>query len=480
MADPDFGWQLPTVVTPEEFWCYQIYVPKDIAYLRALRGAIGELAYSWNWQRDSEHTASTVVQNWLEQIVDADVRFNESEGDCMTSCDDILECILTTAEIQEAIMQYSQQGSVTPTTPESSEILATELVNNPDGCDNDIIFGMTRQLVEFVDAINLDILEQLIAASAASKALAYLISAIPVVESLPLDEFVGLADWLTEVIYEAYDAASTVTLRNEVACDLFCLAQANDCILSMEDCRDYFYDKVGVTLDLSNPGSFLNDLIAENLIGVATFYGMYTFVFQLMVFGETILGTRWQTFVKIVQSFFNDPDPDWDTICDECPDIWSWDSDFTTEKDIWEWTTDAYGNNADWASSVGWTSVSKQVSAVPDYIRGTQLTTGFFTPTQITKVVLTYNYVRGDYVNDTTAMLAINLSKESGGVDTEIKTESEMIDGDGQTIEYTGSLLDIERIRVWCRSSQQSSAMYAGSAKIVSLHIEGTGFNPFE
>jgi len=47
MADNDKGWQLPTVVNPEEYWCYTIKVPQDIAYLRALRGAIGELAYYW-------------------------------------------------------------------------------------------------------------------------------------------------------------------------------------------------------------------------------------------------------------------------------------------------------------------------------------------------------------------------------------------------------------------------------------------------
>ena len=69
--DPDFGWQLPAVVNPSEHWCYRINVPMDISYLRALRGAIGELAYSYNWQPDIAETVNFVAKKWLEQITPA-------------------------------------------------------------------------------------------------------------------------------------------------------------------------------------------------------------------------------------------------------------------------------------------------------------------------------------------------------------------------------------------------------------------------
>ena len=479
MADPDKGWQLPTVVDPEDYWCYTIRIPKDVAYLRAFRGAIGEMAYNWNWQRDAGHTASLVVQKWIAQLEEAELIFNADEGVCLEFCEEVLNCILTESDIQQAIANYALTSNIGGSTSENPTILAMDLVDNQAGCDNDNIYGMVLQLVNFLDEINKDILEQLIASTQQMDALGRLISAIPVVETIPLDEALSFTNWMLDTIYSAYLAASTELFRVEVACDLFCLAQDNGCTLSLEEARDYFNDKLAISLDTSNPTQFLEDLIANNLAGTATFYGMYNLLFQLMAFGSPILGYLPDRIVRLVQAMFNDPNSDWSTDCDACPTAWTWDSDFDNSKNIWEPQDDSHGQNASWSMGTGWGTVDKQVNSGAYFRQQNIDTDADFTPTTITKVVLTYDLVKGAYFNDTTAVVAIKVVRDGGGNEIEYLTESETSDGDGRTLEYTGSLTDVVEINVWVRGSISLTENYSGSCNIVSLHIEGDDFNPF-
>lgn len=394
-------------------------------------------------------------------------------------CAAVLDCINETTEIQDAISQYAQSGSVTPTTPENASILASELVNNPPDCDNDIIFGMCKQLVEFVDSISEDILQQIVAANVAGKALAFLISAIPVVESLPLDEAAEFGSWLAETIYDSYLAASTVTLRDEVSCDLFCLAVNNDCVLSMQDARDYFLDQLGITLDLSNPLNFLNDLIAENLVGNAAFYGMFAMVFQMFSFGEIILGNRFETFLRIVNTFFNDPDSDWSTLCD-CVETWEHTFDFT-EDDGGFVAVNGGGNFGSvygtWNAS-GWSTEDKQWSTGPTTYRRGVVIQRTFTETYISEMDVLWDFTEGSSPTNITMLVF------SGRLSTTVVGSNLVYTRD--TVPSASNLTDTLSIEGNCDNvfllltpSQQTTASYSGAAKILSVTLRGEGTNPF-
>lgn len=61
MSGKDGGWMLPeNIDAPTR--CYQIEIPDDPLYIAAFMGALWELQYWWNWQRDPDHKAIQVAK----------------------------------------------------------------------------------------------------------------------------------------------------------------------------------------------------------------------------------------------------------------------------------------------------------------------------------------------------------------------------------------------------------------------------------
>jgi len=478
MTDPDKGWQLPTVVSPTEFWCYKIYVPKDIAYLRALRGAIGELAYNWNWQRDTSHTASIVVQNWIDKILEADIAFNLSDGECVPTCEEILECILTDADVRNAIASLSSSSNIQSNSPQNSTNLAGQLVNNPAGCNNDIIYGMTVQLVEFADRLIKDLLEGIKASNLAGDNVGFLISAIPVIETLPIDELFELGYKIANDMEVAYLGASTELLKTEIACELFCLAQSNNCVLTLEMVRDYFQTKADVTFSYDDPLAFIVDFITGVFVSNAVYYGMNILFFQIMAFGGKFLEYFFEDYLRVINSMFNDPNPDWSTECDTCPDTWNWNSDFDTDENIWEITDLGFGALANWASSVGYTTADASTGA-GSYSRIIRIATPVFTPTQITHIEFNFDMTKGITTSTATA-LAIVATKNNDSLIQQLRTFTSTSDGASQTFELDLNEPDIKQILILVRCWTGVTTNYAGATKLNSINVQGEGFNPFE
>jgi len=480
--DPDKGWQLPTVVSPTEFWCYPLYIPKDIAYLRAVRGALGELTYYWNWQKDVADTRQQVVQNMLKMTLDADTILAVTEGVCVTDCDDILDCIESSLTIQEAIAKYSGSSNINSGTAENVTNLSGELVDNPAGCDNDIIFGMCVQLVEFADRLIKDLFENLAAANLASVNVGYLISLVPVVESLPLDEAFQLADKLVNDMEVAYLSASTQLLKDEIACDLFCLAQDNNCVLTLEMVRDYFQDKANIVFTYTDVLSFLIDFINGTFVGNAVYYGMNILFFQIFAFGGKFLDYLFTDYLRVINSMYNDPNSDWTTICDDCPTDWTWTSDFANSENIWEVNPSSFGDRAVWTNGIGYEYADVQIASSPNrYMRMAQIRTSVFTtPTNITKVEFTFDLTKGvSWVDPTTAQVINQVFYDSGGNDTELIFNADAVNGNGQVLTINPVGNDVNRLVVSVRSSLVDSANYQGLPVISQVKVFGNGFNPF-
>lgn len=95
----------------------------------------------------------------------------------------------------------------------------------------------------------------------------------------------------------------------------------------------------------------------------------------------------------------------------------------------------------------------------------------------ITKVIVTYDYIGGTYDSNARQALSIGLNAASAIA----KTRAQMVDGNGQTFEWTGSVSNVNNINLYLRSSIDiaSPYVYSGNAKITSVQIEGTGDNPF-
>lgn len=301
----------------------------------------------------------------------------------MLDCADVLNCILTSPEIQQVIATYAGSSNITINTTENASNLSSELVNNPAGCDNDIIFGMCVQLVEFADRLIKDLFENLSASQLSSENVGFLIKLIPVVETLPLDEAFELAGKLVEDMETAYLSASTELLKDQIACDLFCIAIENGCVLTLENVRDYYQEQAGVVFDYSDVFSFLVDFINGTFIGNAVFYGMNILFFQIFVFGGRFLEYFYKDYLRTIQSMFNDPNPDWATICDDCPSFIEIEYDFTVDDGGWNVEPrDGSGWNASYNTTNGWFhSASMSISKDSGIGEGIRITNIEFTGT---------------------------------------------------------------------------------------------------
>lgn len=478
MTDPDKGWQLPEVVDPPDFWCYQVYIPKDIAYLRAFRGALGTLAYNWNWQRDPAHTASLVVQKWIDQIDISEQLFSENEGECVDICAEILNCILTNGDIQNAISYYSNISNINSSTTENQSILDTNVIDNPFGCDNDIIYGMCVQIVEFTDRIIKDLFEVIDASQLSSVNVGYIIKLIPVLETFQLDEIFELTDKLVDDVETAYLSASTELLKTEIACELFCLAQLNNCTLSFETIRDYYQDKANVVFTYTDVLSFILDFTSGTFVGNASFYAMHILFYQILAFGGKFLEYLAPDYFKIIASMLNDPDPDWSIECDDCG--WTHTFDFTVNDGGFVPMDSGFGDRGVWSSGNGWITTDVQIhpSEIGRY-RRTCFIKRDFTETEITRIEMTYDYVEGNTVEPTYATILVGQYDVNTPLATITQNFNSVQDGDDQ-VQILSNTEDTNSIRLLTTTSSQNSAIYTGSATITKCKVYGTGDNPFD
>lgn len=76
------GYLLPEEPETPERICVQLQIPNDQNHIRAFWGALQELSYWWNWERDSEHTARLAAKVWRYVVLDASRVFYSSGFEC--------------------------------------------------------------------------------------------------------------------------------------------------------------------------------------------------------------------------------------------------------------------------------------------------------------------------------------------------------------------------------------------------------------
>lgn len=254
--------------------------------------------------------------------------------DCM-DCSELQNCIDTSPTFQsmktfiynntthidyenETINNYFQAG-------EMDEYIGGDTPDPipPDTCNKDAVWAAVASLVNYINDLNLDMLQNLAQATNLTAQAERLISAIPGVGILPADEIIGYVDVISNNLYSEYLATVTVQLLQEVMCDLFCIALDNDpCGLTFGDLIDYYAGKTpaaqGRAVD-----TFL-DLVGFAVTG--TFQGddYYYYLCYLQLFttwlGEEFFGhTGVKNYSIAAAAGFNSPDADWELYCETCP-----------------------------------------------------------------------------------------------------------------------------------------------------------------
>jgi len=162
--------------------------------------------------------------------------------------------------------------------------------------------------------------------------------------------------------------------------------------------------------------------------------------------------------------------------CD-CDDTWCYLFDFSADDGDWfvpEASSAFYGA---WEAPTGWVATDEVQTGSPDSGNREVRIRRAFSPTNITRVLVTYDFTGGPYGNT-------SLSAQGIVLDTTLVVNvarSAMIDGVALTREWTGAGTVASEIETYARSSNDGSApyTYGGNAIIKSIQIEGTGTNPF-
>ncbi len=384
--------------------------------------------------------------------------------DCpMDFCQMVLDCIETTPAIQQSIASYSNSSSITQTTPEQQTILDTDIFGNQGPCDEDEIFGMTRQMANFLNQVSMDILEIFVTAFAIPGRIGDIIEAIPGLGVLPYDDLLQALEKIAEQVNDSYVAAYDTQINEDIACDLFCIAKIT-CTLIMEQARDYFQDKVTTALDNTDILHVIEDIIANNWIGEQSIYMFHWFILDTIIFGGETLGVDTNRMVTTIATYFNDPDSDWSTLCTSCGWAESWlDGDGDIEPD-WTIILGTYDSGDDDLDSE-FNGTSSEL-AYAEYV--------FTQQTTVTKIEYDGRLVKNSTFNRQQLIRRVDVDTtvtnlaETTPTGTGIKTF---------TLTFTGSeVFEIgDKIQFWASVSISP----ASTCEVKRLLVEGDGSNPF-
>lgn len=265
----------------------------------------------------------------------------------MDLCALIAECIATSEATQEALrnfitndpaLQEWTKQTINKGSPLLPEIETLPIVQN----DNlDELFGSITFLVDTIHDAIVDFNEDAEAANNSRELGAIIFEALPIIETLPFDQVSQYIDTLFEQIIEVFDSQWDTTpitgTRDRIRCALFCIARDNDNSLTWQLIQDYFYGLTGFTwsqtfnimLEFANflqTGTWTGEEVVDIAFGnfAAAMSGMGKF-------GEMLFPSL-GALMRLGQ---NDPDPDWETLCEDCTFTWERVFDFTVDEDGW-------------------------------------------------------------------------------------------------------------------------------------------------
>lgn len=241
-------------------------------------------------------------------------------------CDDVADCIENSAAVQQALgAWFANQNSTNAAASMNAQRLEDMAAGLGASCDEDAWWGASLALVQRLNRANEDALEQLESATNPLDFASSVIGSVPVLDELGVDAILGWAEFLQDNIAENYLAQYTTAYEEEVACDLFCIALEN-CELTAEQMFDYFFARVGSSISWA---SLLQDVLGY-LIGrtwsgtqIADFMMLSQIGFRRLLGRFTGDYLAFNDIAMSVRLGLNNPSSDWEIICDDCPEVWS-------------------------------------------------------------------------------------------------------------------------------------------------------------
>jgi hypothetical protein len=256
---------------------------------------------------------------------------------------DIIFSIENLFDVLSELQQTVENGGVPPPNaitvntpyydyPNQNELVAGLSTPCDTTFDKDAIYGGVIEFVDYCVNSFTDFLQIVRATgSAIPEKVDQIISAIPIWETLPIDEVFGFAAYVFEEVEEAWDALLTEDRIQDFRCELFCAILANDC--------EFTPELIMMTIALKAPVT-MGDVLAMGIRDAASiivigqpqgdemFYSLIGTMLLTVLAGEQFLGnTGFRQFEYRFLAGFNSPDNDWSIFCTDCPEIY-WNVDY--------------------------------------------------------------------------------------------------------------------------------------------------------
>lgn len=388
------------------------------------------------------------------------------EGSCMDLCQLIIDCINDTEALQELIQITGRGSGMDGTSDTDTVIEGTLVIGDTTGCDTDKLFGAITGMVDLMNATAEDIIEIWNAAVNDAARIGDMIEAIPIIGEAPFDDILQMSETFLQDLADNYLASYTVALRNEYRCDLLCL-MIDDCNFTLLDVYDYFNDRLTVPLSLTDVNSFVSLMITQPDTGTLLVDAFHTFMIATVIFGGEVAGIDQDLLVKMVSALFNDPDNDWDGLCDDC--LWTYTIDFTADDGIADGFDQTVGEG--WVNGLGYKSL---------HLASPNLESNYIYCTLGADAEITY--VKWTFASTDQTNFATGGAFNLGGallLDAVVGT-AYVLDSSGQAINAshimynaTGEMADV------IRTTNNPKFIGSGKWYITDCEIRGIGANPF-
>lgn len=398
-------------------------------------------------------------------------------------CNRMIDCILNDADTRAAF-----QGALNPNAMGGDEKFSDKYPNAgtdeiySSDCNKDKLWSGILEIVTRIDESGRQFLEELVSLNDKAERIQATIDLVPLLGDVIAD----VADFFTETvpdILNAYEAFSSEAELESIACQIF----EQYC----SECRYPTYEE------------FVNFIAGETLglvpvFSVATLSNVWGSVAGVLTANPRIVWfaiNALQSFVIAVDAkFFRAPGRDvlsiwaslgedvptdnWEVLCGECPDTWIWQSDFPISENIFEIQNYGGDDLGTYQPTVGFLSADARIAG-QSYSRIIILQTEEFAGATIDRVIMNYDYTKGDTDDQTIAAISLNIIKLDDSTESTILNFNQTQNGTGLVMEVQ---LDApaKAISLLIRSSREGSANFSGVVGLNSITVTGSGVNPFE
>jgi len=396
-------------------------------------------------------------------------------------CAALADCITNSSVTQIALNIFLQNngygtGGGNPTGPLPVEVTGQNLLPPGYVCGDDEAFGMAGAVVDGINEAVTEVLQAIEILTNPLEIAAEMADNMPGVSVLTTGA--DVANWIQDTAKEAYDLAWSTSIRDELACLVWC-AFKNGCELSFDTLWDVYLLAAEETppapTDLESwliwmvalpYGDALQTVSAISMLGLlAMRYGGK--------FGQFVLGIR--SLETIIQLSESASDSNWSIVCtDPCGPDWCITHDWTI--DAQGWTVVTTPQAAGVLIGTGWQHTD--IITPSDERRRSVRIEKAFTSALVTKIDLLLDHTQGLFHDNTGAFIYVT---ELSTVITNVYTllRDDMTDGNDQQITWQdGAGQQMDELEIFIRSSKDITVPYAYGGNILLKSIEICGNDP--